>query len=127
MLSFRPRVLGDAVACRSPEARREAVSLLAHLSTTHRARRLIANSACLMPLLELASSPDPETSRNALGALANLAEDAETHRLLIFKAAALPPLIKLMRSKMLSIVRESSRAVANLLVNWHGHPVLMRA
>ena len=58
--------------------------------------------------------------------MANLAEDAEgTHRQLLFKASALHPLTRLMRSKHLSVVREASRAVGNLLATASSHSIFI--
>ena len=120
------RVLGDAVACKDGECRREAAALLGHLSLSWRARRPIVGSHCLMPLLELCSAEDPEAARCACGAIANIAEDVEgAHRMLIFKASALHPLTHLMRSKHLSVVREASRAVGNLLNTEAAHPIFI--
>jgi hypothetical protein len=80
------RVLGAALASTHAEARREAAALMAHFTLSHGCREPTARSPCLLPLLELCRSEDPETARCACGAVANLAEDAEgTHRPLLFK------------------------------------------
>ena len=123
---LEPKVLPRALTSKNPEGKREAAGLMAHFTLSHACRAPSVKSPCLLPLLELCSVEDPETSRCACGAIANLGEDVEgTHRQLIFKASCLPPLIKLMRSKHLSVVREASRAVGNFLNSVNAHPIFL--
>jgi len=123
---LEPRVLPRALTSKNPEGKREAAGLMAHFTLSHVCRAPTVKSPCVLPLLELCSVEDPETARCACGAIANLGEDMEgTHRQLIFKASCLPPLIKLMRSKHMSVVREASRAVGNFLNSVNAHPIFL--
>lgn len=123
---FANGVLGAAITLTGEESVREATSLLCHLSLCTRAKPVIAASACLPFLVNLCSAPDVETARCALGAIANLAEDVEgTHQRIVFKADAVGPIAKLLRHKHLSVAREATRAMSNLLLSEFTHEVFI--
>lgn len=78
-------------------------------------------SPLIRPLLDLCRHVDVEVSRLALGAVANCAEDPQTHSNLVETFHAMHNLVFLMKSKHLSIHREASRAVSNLLTSIGTH------
>ena len=84
----------------------------------------IAQADVLTPIVSLAQSPDIEVSRQACGALANIAEDVETHPMLVYEQA-IHFLVFLMRSRHLDVHREATRAIANLLSSRENHAVFL--
>jgi len=66
---------------------------------------------------------DVEVARQAVGALANLAEDVETHKYIAENGGG-RAMIGLMRHNYLDIYREASRTIANLLTSFQ-HQVLI--
>ena len=93
---------------------REIASSICHFTLWDEARVHIIQSNLIGHVIELAQSPDGETSRFALGALANIAEDDRFHDLVVATAGIVHILVTLTKSPILSIVREASRALANL-------------
>lgn len=69
---------------------------------------------CVPALVQLSQGGDREAARQAIGTLANLAEDVDTHDL-IAKYGGGRVMSGLMRHDSLNIYREASRAIANLL------------
>eukprot|EP00974_Lingulodinium_polyedra_P069364 6716213-Lingulodinium_polyedra.AAC.1 len=59
------------------------------------------------------TSTDVEVARFACATIANIAEAKRTHKALVAVANAIHLLIALMRSKHVSIARESARAISN--------------
>ena len=74
--------------------------------------------------VSLAQSPDIEVSRQACGALANIAEDVEAHPNMVYEQS-MHFLVFLMRSRHLDVHREATRAVANLLSSRENHAVFL--
>ena len=88
---------------------------LCNIGLSDKNRVPVVVSPALRPLMDLCQSSDVETARLSCGAVANVAEDLMTHRTLLFKANAMHTLVYLMRSKHLSVHREASRAVSNIM------------
>ena len=72
-----------AKAADDSEILREVAACVCLLSLTDKLRMPIANSVFLTCLMELCSSTDTEIARQACGAVANLAENKKTHKILI--------------------------------------------
>ena len=117
--------LAAAAISKDLEAKREVSACLCNLALSDANKVKIVVSPCLRPLIELCESPDVETARLACGAAANVAEDNMTHRPLLFKGNALHTLVYLMRSKHLSVHREASRAVSNILSTEASHTIFL--
>lgn len=62
-----------------------------------------------------------KVARLACGAVANAAEDSQTHTALLSRVNAMHYMVFLMRSRHLSVHREASRACGNLLTNRDAH------
>jgi len=65
-------------------------------------------------IIDFAKSSDVETSRFALGALANIVDDNQFHDVVAAKAGVVHTLITLTNSPTLSLAREASRALSNV-------------
>jgi hypothetical protein len=65
-------------------------------------------------------------NRQAIGAVANLAEDVDTHEY-IARAGAARSMITLMAHRSLDVQREASRAVANLLTSFRHQALLIES
>lgn len=72
-------------------------------------------SSLLVPLSALCSHDDVEIARQACGAIANIAESKRAHKLLASVGNCMHVMVFVMRSKHLSVHREASRAVSNML------------
>ena len=79
---------------------------------------------CVSALVRLSQGGDRETARQAIGALANLAEDVDTHEL-IAKSGGGSAITALMRHHAIDIFREASRTVANLLTSFNHQAVII--
>ena len=98
--------------------------IVCNLALSDENKLLIAQSDVLTPLVSLAQSPDIEVSRQACGALANIAEDVEAHPNMVYEQS-MHFLVFLMRSRHLDVHREATRAVANLLSSRENHAVFL--
>ena len=107
--------LGSAAQVMDLEIQREVAACLCHVSLSDENKVPIVISNAIKPMLMLCQSADVEVARLACGAAANIAEDPMTHRPLVYKVNAMHTLCYLMRSKHMSVHREASRAVSNLL------------
>ena len=74
----------------------------------------IIESGMLGHIIDLTQLSDVETSRFALGAPANIADDIRFHDVVAAKAGVVHTLTTLTTSPTLSIAREASRALSNL-------------
>jgi len=93
---------------------REIASGIYHLALWDEARVHIMQSDMFDHILSLAQSSDVETSRFALGALANIAYDNRFHDVFAEKAGVVHTIVTLTKLPTLSVVRESSRALSNV-------------
>jgi vacuolar protein 8 len=93
---------------------REIASGICHLALWDEARVHIMQSDMFGHILSLAQSSDVETSRFALGALANIAYDNRFHDVFAEKAGVVHTLVTLTKHPTLAVVRESSRALSNV-------------
>lgn len=71
--------------------------------------------------MRLCGHEDIEVARQACGAVANIAEAKRTHKRLVEVGKAMHTMVYLMRSKHLSVHREASRCVSNLLSSAASH------
>ena len=111
---------GDiAMKTKDKECLREIAACTCLLSMTDGLKLPIVSSTLLDPLRALCSNDDVEIARQACGAIANVAESKRTHKTL--SNSVMPVMISLMQSKHLSIHREASRCVANLLSSSPSH------
>ena len=98
------------------EMEREIAAVLCNLSLCQESKSVIAQTSLVLNcLLCLSQRTDSECSRFALGTLANCAENPDSHFYLLQKSDIVHVLIKTMRHKVLSLKRESSRAISNIL------------
>jgi hypothetical protein len=65
-------------------------------------------------MIQLSRSDDHDVARQSIGALANLAEDVDTHEY-IARAGGSKCLVSLEKHDSLEIHREATRGIANLL------------
>lgn len=105
-----PRVVSYGAV---PASRPQVSACLCNLSLSEEDRVAVA-TRCVPALVQLSQGGDREAARQAIGTLANLAEDIDTHDL-IAKYGGGRVMSGLMRHDSLSIYREASRAIANLL------------
>lgn len=95
---------------------REIASSVCHLALWDKARQPIIDSNSMFSnTLEMAKSSDDEVARFAIGALVNIANDERFHDIVAKKEGLVSTILSLMQHNTLSIVRESSRALANVL------------
>ena len=74
----------------------------------------------VVSLVQLGQSSDVEVARQACGAVANIAENVDTHQA-IADVHGGRFLIGLMKHNNVDIHREASRAIANLLTSFGHH------
>lgn len=79
---------------------------------------------CVPALVELSQNGDVEAARQAIGTLANLAEEIDTHEL-IAKSGGGRAMAGLMNHDSLDIFREASRAISNLLTSFEHQAVII--
>lgn len=94
---------------------REIASSICHLASWDEVRVHIIEGDMFDHILGLAQLSDVETSRFALGALANIANDNRLHDVVAEKEGIVHILVTLTKNLTLSIVRESSRALSAVL------------
>lgn len=92
---------------------REVAAALCSLSLSHPHRVEIAYK-CIRCMIQLSTSNNLDVARQSVGALANLAEDVDTHEY-IARAGGSSCLVSLERHESIDIHREASRGIANLL------------
>ena len=107
------------------ETQREVAACLCNLGLNDTNRTDMVLSGAVAPLIKLAQSSDVEISRFSLGAIANVAEDAVTHRALSHHLNGMHCLIYLMRSRHVSVHREATRAISNLLSSQSTHSMFV--
>ena len=78
----------------------------------------------MLTIIHLSESTDSEIARQSLGALANLAEDVDTHEY-IAKAGGGKCLVALQSNNSLDIQREATRAISNLLSSFRHQGTIM--
>ncbi|KAL9191141.1 hypothetical protein ACHAXT_000847 [Thalassiosira profunda] len=105
------------------EVLREVASCACNLSLSPNHRLDIAR-ATTSELVALTNNGDNETTRLALGALANLAEDIDTHPFMTTESALDSILVSL--NHEVDVKREAARAVANLLSSREIHTHVIR-
>lgn len=110
------RPLASAGLSAEVELQREVAACLCNV-TLDPTSRFLAAETCLPTIVRLADSGDREAARQAIGALANLAEDPETH-LHIAVAGGSRCMVALLAHEAIDVHREASRAVANLLTSF---------
>ncbi|CAM9748222.1 unnamed protein product, partial [Choristocarpus tenellus] len=105
------------------EIRREVAACLCNLSLSEQDRVEIA-SMCVPALVRLAQGGDLEAARQAIGTLANLAEDIDTHEL-VARSGGGRAMVGLMQHDALDIFREASRTISNLLTSFEHQAVII--
>lgn len=106
----------------SEEIRREIAATFCHLTMPCDNQLEVVNSNAIKCLFHLLSFSDTETARFAIGALANIAEHQSTHNILL-EEGIVQILIKKSYDKRLSIKRESSRGLSNILTSNQAHEI----
>jgi len=95
---------------------REIASSVCRLALWDKARESIIDSNSMFSnILEMTTAVDEEVARFAIGAVANIANDERFHDIVAKKEGLVSTMLSLMQHDTLSIVRESSRALANVL------------
>lgn len=107
--------LADCCDYSNVERCREIVAGVCHLALWEKARMHIAESGMLHHLTELCKSSDVETSRFALGSLGNIAEDDQTHGVILASPEIIPSILELMRNDCVPVAREATRVLSNML------------
>eukprot|EP00986_Skeletonema_menzelii_P016567 scaffold15059_cov146-Skeletonema_menzelii.AAC.7 len=101
---------GDIERCR------QIVSGICHLSLRHEAKSEILNSKAMMgSLIDLSKMTDLDVCRFALGSIANIADDNQFCRVISLSQLTVTSLLHALDSEDTTIVRETSRVIANLL------------
>lgn len=118
--------LSKAARLEDLEAKRESAACLCYLSLLDKNKISIVKSSVLEPLLKLCQYDDLETMRFALGALANIAEHSSSHVVLVELKNVLHSLIFSMRNRRISIQREATRAISNLLSFKNSHSLFFQ-
>lgn len=108
--------LASAGLSEEVEIQRETAATLCNV-TLEPSKRSEAAECCLPAIVRLATCGDREASRHALGALANLAEDATTHEHIAVAGGA-RCMVALLDHDAIDVHREASRAIANLLTSF---------
>jgi len=106
-------VLAAAGFSEEREVLREVSAAICSLTLSEPHRTEMAYK-CMKTIINLASHYDAEVARQAVGALANLAEDVDTHEY-IAKANGGKALVALQQHDVLDIQREATRAISNIL------------
>ncbi|KAL3789563.1 hypothetical protein ACHAWO_009126 [Cyclotella atomus] len=109
----------------SEERSREIACCMCHLALWNKAKMPIAESSMLRHIIVLCDSSDVETSRFALGALANLAENIQTHEI-VLQHPVIEQMLRLTQNHNIPIVREATRVLANLISSTSTHHVLLK-
>ena len=99
------------------EIQREVAACLCNVTLEPSVRRDVAR-VCLPAMVHLAQCGDREAARQAMGSLANLAEDMHTHTHVAAYGGA-RCMVALVDHDAVDIHREASRAIANLLTSFH--------
>lgn len=110
---------GHSCQSEDPELQREVASCFCNLSLNKDHRLDITRSA-IAQISNLSQSKDPETIRLSLGAVANLAEDLDTHQQ-IYQANVLYSALAALCHEDLDVKRESARVITNLLSSKQFH------
>ena len=99
------------------EIEREIAATLCNLSLCQEGKSAITESQAFGCLSRLCQRDDSECSRFALGSLANCAEDPNSHSTFLGNGDIVLILTKTMKHKVLSLRREASRAISNILTS----------
>ena len=99
------------------EIQREVAACLCNVTLEPSVRMDVAK-VCLPAMVHLAQCGDREAARQAMGSLANLAEDMHTHTHVAAYGGA-RCMVALVDHDAVDIHREASRAIANLLTSFH--------
>jgi hypothetical protein len=98
--------------------KREIAGSFCNLTMTSDLKEQFVSSSAFCVILKLFTSTDTECARFATAALGNISEDPVTHSYILGATNIIPELIDFMTSKPLSVKREASRIVSNLLSNY---------
>lgn len=120
-------VLIDLVDDATTELKRELCCIFCHLSAPTENKYYVVNSPVLLSLFNLSDSDDPEIGRFSMAALANVTEDPLTHKLLFLHENLFYFLVSKITSANISIKREASRAISNLLSSEISHQMFLNA
>lgn len=99
------------------EIQREVAACLCNVTLEPEVRLDVAK-VCLPAMVHLAQCGDREAARQAMGSLANLAEDMTTHTHVAAYGGS-RCMVALIDHDSVDIHREASRAIANLLTSFH--------
>lgn len=119
--ALEPLIL--AASSESIEVQREVAATLSNLSLSEENKITMARGGCLPALIALASSRDSYRERQAVCALANLAEmiEGHTHKKML-EEGILTPLYALATGADLEVKRQVSRCLALLRPNHRVRP-----
>jgi hypothetical protein len=124
---FHQRILSTLANTKNtehPEIRREIASCLCALSLSS-SHRLSMSEIATPALIAFVQSIDSKTVRFSLSAIANVAEDINTHPVLI-RANVLEGILHTLSHSETVVKREAAHAVANLLSSKELHPKFIR-
>lgn len=108
------------------ERSREIAACVCHLGLWNEAKLQIAKSSMLTQIVSLCYSVDTETSRFALGSLANISEDAQSHGTIMQKSSIIRQMLRLTQTETIPIAREATRVLANLFSSESTHGLFLR-
>ena len=105
---------------------REIASGICHLALWDESRAHIINSDMFHHILEMTKSSDEETSRFSIGALGNIADDSRFHDTVAEREGVVSTLLALTQNATLSVMRESSRALSNVLSSLNAQDIVLK-
>jgi hypothetical protein len=115
----------DACNAEDTERSREIASSICYLALWEEAKIPLAKSQMLKKILILCDSSDVETSRFALGSLANISENIQSHEMILRQDSIIQQMVQLSHNPTISIARESCRVLANLLSSTSCHEIFL--
>lgn len=119
---FHPRHV-HRISLRSNGFLSKLAGCLYNLSLSEEDRVEIA-AKCMPALVRLSQGGDLQAAKYAIGTLANLAEDIDTHEL-VAKCGGGRAMAGLMVHRSIDIFREASRTIANLLTSFDHQAVII--
>jgi hypothetical protein len=109
-------ILTSTLVLAKPELKREICSILCHLTIQMSNKAQVAHDKTLLDeIVKLINSSDMEIVRFSLATIANITEDPSSHELILSMDSIMKVFVKKMKNKTLSIKREATRVISNLL------------
>ena len=108
------------------ERSREIACCVCHLALWSEAKLHIAKTSMLKHIVVLCNSSDVETSRFALGSVANVSEDIQSHQMILQHSSIIQQMLRLTQDRHVSRVREATRVLANIVSSISTHIPLLK-